>query len=180
MVSHGFEGPCEGEDQNCGNHLLESRRNGIHALRECEHPAAHEVYHYNHESRNRAERQSVGSVAACERLNKFGAAEESAGVYHAENAQHDQHRNREYQVDDFSAGVGGLSVILVDLVAGGEKVAVTCVQFVSPHWTKVESGDCEENYHQNSQQRIQVVGNGADEQADSVDAFDGSADSRRP
>ena len=89
-----FKVPGKGQDQDCGNHCLETVRQTVAAFPKAHDPAQAVVKNREQQGKNTAEGKSNGSIAACECGNEIDAGEEAAGIQHTEDTADDQHENR--------------------------------------------------------------------------------------
>lgn len=106
-------------------------------------------------------------LQSCGSLLTLG--EESAGIDHTEHTEYDEHDNGNDEIAYAALGVvHGLGRFDV-LLAGGEEVALcNGVVFMLFHGAVVKFGNGHEYHHDNGEQRIEVVGNGADKKLHAV------------
>ena len=180
QIRHGFQRPRKGQDQDRRDHLLKALRDGIHALRKGQDAAAEEIDDDEQQCPERADRQTERCIAVRKGFDKARPAEEAARIDHAGDAERDQHDDRQDQVDDFSAVMLRLCILRIDLAARCEKVAPARIVLMLFHRAVINIAQRDENDHDERQQRIEIIGDRADEQRDAVDAADRSCYSRRP
>ena len=180
-VGHGLQGPCEGQNEDGGNHGLKPFGDAGHALLEGQDAASNEKEDGEDQCHGGTQHQTHGGGAVCKSADEGFAAEEAAGVDQANDAGDDQHDHRQNQVDDSALGgiLMGVSVS-IGTVLGGEQVALEGVAFMECHGAEVGLGDGQGDHHEDGQQGIEVIRNGGDEQGDAVGvAFGGETGNGR-
>ena len=104
-------------------------------------------------------------------VTKSTPSKEAAGVHHAEDAGRDEHQHRRDEVYHMAAGVGAVvRVVAVGAVVGGEEVAQQGVILVLLHGAVVEAAEDEEEAHHHREDGVVVIGDGAQEHGEAVDA----------
>jgi len=172
-VGHGLQSPGKGENQNGGNHALETFRNGVHALAEAENPGCQEKDDGQDQRDDRTEHQTHGSVRVGEGVNKRFTLEETTGVDHADDTGDDEYDDGQNQMNDFAFAADGRFRLIFRLGHGGMIPGV--VRPVEPvaqlgqfHGAVVELAEGEGQHHYDGEQCIEVVGDGLDEQLQTV------------
>ena len=171
-IGHGLKGPCEGEDQDGGNHGLEAFGYAAHQFIKAHQLAAEVVDEGEYQSKGGTQHQAYGSIAPGEGGYEVHVAaavngEEAAGVQHADYAADDEEYNGKYQVDNAALGVE-LFVRSVGVgIAAGEQVAVVDgVALIPAHGAKVGLHDNQTNHHNDGEDGVEVIRNGVDEEGE--------------
>ena len=171
QVGHAGKGPRQRQDEHGADHGLEALRDaGREVLKG--HHAAHPVEHEGEQQRDAAaQHQARRGVAVGEGGDEVHAFKEAAGVDEAEDAGRNEHQHRQNQVDDMAAGYGAVvHIVAVGAVFGGEEVALQRVVLVELHGAVVGAREDEEEDHDDGQQGVIVIRNGAQEHGKAVDA----------
>ena len=184
QAGHAGQGPGQREDEHGADHGLETLRDAGRKVLEG-HDAAHPVEHEGEQQSNAAAHHKAGrGVAVRKGGDEVHPVKEAAGVDHAEDAGRDQHQHRCDQVHNMALRLGAVvHVVAVGAVLGGEQVAVFRVVLMELHGAEVRAGEDEEQAHDDGKQGIVVVGDGAQEHGEAVDARPlrhAGGDRRRP
>ena len=181
-VSHGLQGPCEGQDQDRGNHLLEAFRDAFHDRAKIQRLAEHVEEHSEDHRTEGAEHQTYGCVGIREGLDKACSLEETAGVDHADDAADDQRDDREEHIDNFpfSGDLGIINIRVGTVFSGIEIAFLKGVVLVLVHRAVLYFHHDHQDHHGDRKEGIIVVRNGLDEEADSVLSLDETGDGCRP
>ena len=181
-VCHGLQGPCESQDQDRGNHLLEAFGDALHDGSEIQRPAEHVEEHGEDHRTEGAEHQTYGCIRVREGLDKACSLEETAGVDHADDAADDQCDDREEHVDDFSfrRNLGIINVCVRTVFSGIEIAILDGVVLVLVHRAVLYFHHDHQDHHSDREERVVVVRNGLDEQVDAVLALDETGYGCRP
>ena len=169
-VCHGLEGPCEGQDQDRRNHLLEAFRDALHDGAEVERSADHVESHCEDQRAEGTEHQSYGSIGVREGLDEACAFEEAAGVDHADDAADDQRDDREEHIDNFSVGLvlGAVNVCIRTIFCRVQIAVLKSVVLVLVHGAVLYLHHDHEDHHGDGEQGVVVIRDGLDEQRDAV------------
>ena len=181
-VCHGLERPCEGQDQDGGNHLLEALGNASHDGVEVEGLANHVKAHGQDQGTEGAEHQTHGSVGVGKRFNKACSFEESACVDHADDTADNQCDDREEHVDNLAVGLvlGSVDVCIGTVFRGVQIAIVDGIIFMSVHGAVLYFHHDHEDHHGDGEQGVVVIRNGLDEKRDAVLAFNKSGNGGCP
>ena len=181
-VGHGLQRPGEGEDQNGGHHALEALGDGVHALLEAENAGAEVEDDSDDQRHSGAVDKAHGGVGIGKSVHKALALEEAAGVDHADDTADDEQGDRKNEMDDLAlladggirlilrAGDGGLTVVLLKALG----------HFGELHGAVVELAEGERKHHDDGEDGVEVIGNGAHKQIEAVHAVHKAGNGSRP
>ena len=170
QTGHAGQRPCHRQDQDRGNHCLESLRDAAGEFLERHDAADHVEAERDDQRHDAAEYQTHGGVGVGECVDKALAGEESAGVDHADDAAEDENRDREYQINDLTIWIDRLVVgVAVRTGFGGEQIALARVCLMQLHRAVVQLEHGDEDDHQQGGQRVEVERNRAEEHRKAVD-----------
>ena len=167
-VRHSFKCPCAGKNHYSRNHGFEALWKSVHYVGEG-HCASNKEVNDRYYKRNECtERKTYGSVGVRECVDKALAGEESAGIYHSDNAADYENNNGQNKVDNLTLGVD-FRIACVLMLAGGEDIVVVdSVKLMLCHRTVVEVCKGKEEHHKYCKKRVEVVGDSAYEKAYAV------------
>ena len=168
-VGHALQGPGEGEDHDGGDHGLKAVGDAAHHLLKGHRAADEIINNGEHQAEGRAQQQAHGGIGVGEGGDEVDPGPEAAGIDHADDTADYQHRNGEHQVHD-----GAL--VLVDLivhhgigVGAGEQVSLlNGVSLIPGHRAEVHLHHHQADHHHQSEQGIEVIGDGSDEQVQAL------------
>ena len=145
QAGHVLERGGEGQDRDGGDHVDEALRQAVHGSLEADEAAAQEVDDREHERDQRAPGQRGEGVGVAEGADKVvvvvtGSVPETADVDEAGKAGHDQHGDRQDQVDDAAVLVAfnGIAVGIGAVAGGVEVILEAGVHLVQAHRAVVE------------------------------------------
>lgn len=168
-VGHALEGPGEGEDQDGGDHGLESLGDTAHHLLEGHGLADKIVVKGEEQAESGAQHQAHRGVGVGEGGDKISPGEEAAGVDHTDDAGHDQHQNGQYQVQYRALGLVHVVVQHGVGVRAGEQVALlNGVPLIPGHGAELHLHQHHADHHGDGEQGVEVIGDGADEQVEAL------------
>ena len=180
-VCHGLQGPGEGQNHDGRNHGLEALGNAVHALLEAQDLTAHIQQNRDDQGESTSNGQTDGRVAVGEGGHEVRAVKEAAGVNHADDTADDQGKNRNQQIlyGTISHVIQAFCVA-VRSVRRSKQVALLCVVLMDLHGTEINVQNCYRNHHNDSQNRVEIIGNRADKESQSVLTLYETGYSRRP
>ena len=172
-VRHMLQRPGKHQNQYGGNHLAEALGQAVHTVAERCRAAQQIICHGERKGYGRAHHQSQRGIALGKGGDEVLATEETARVNHADDTADDEKDHGNHQVGHAArrSAARRLSTGRA-LFAGGEEVAAKGIPLVLQHGTVVELHDGDEDNHRQRQQRVEVEGDGLDEEADAVFIFD--------
>ena len=181
-IGHALQGPCEGQNQDRGDHGLEAFGNAFHDLTELHGATAQEVDDAENESDRGTDSQTHGSVRVGEGNLEVFAGEETAGVDHAQGAGDDQHNDGENQVDNLTLSVDTffLSAVFVGVFAGEKIAGFEGVLFKLGHGAVIHLHEHEAEHHDDGQNRVEVIGNRVGEKRKTGAVFGKTGNCRCP
>ena len=170
IVGNTGQGPCKGQNQDCGNHLSEALSEGLGELLDGNNLAGDVEAESNDQRQEGAQNQTHGSIGAAECLDEVHVStgihiKETAGVNHGHDAADDQGNDGQQQIHNGTVGISGILLfICVGTLSGGVQVAVHSIDFMLTHHAKINVHHADHNDHCQRHQCIEVIGNGLDEQ----------------
>ena len=166
-IGHGFQGPGKGQNQNGRDHGLETFGDAVHHVAEGHGTAAQVEDKGQHHGKGGAQHQTHRGVGTGKGIHKVFTGEEAAGVNHTNDTADNEGSNGKHQIDDAALGVY-IQLFLCGIGIGtGEHVApLDGVAFMAGHGTEIGFEDHQPHHHDDGQQRIEIVGNGPDEQGE--------------
>lgn len=176
------QGPCQGQDQDGGYHLLEAVRQASHHFFKGQGVADQVINHGDDQGAERAQYQSDGSITAGKGIDEIGAAEESAGVDHADDTADDQREDRDQHIrNDPMMSMRFVFRICVRAVRCGIDITLlSSIVFMQRHRSVVDVHEDDHDHHGDGQQCIVVVRNGFDKECETVFALHKSGDCSSP
>ena len=177
---HVLEGGGKGEDEDSGNHGAEALRDAAHGILKGDDPAENKIDDGKDQRHNSAPGQAEEGIAVGKGIDEIIGAIEVAGVDQAADAQHHQNDDGQQQIDNAGTGVGDL-LHRFGLLALGEQVVIADgVELMPAHGAVVHTGLAKEQHHNDGEQRIEIEGDGADEQVKAAVVLHDAGDGCRP
>ena len=137
----------------------------------------------NQQCRCRAKQKACGCGTVCKGFDEAFAVKEAACVNHADDTADNQHDNGQNQVDNLTiAHYLGFCLCTCkgSCICGIEIIVQLCISFMLQHRAEVCIGDSQCQHCYNTQQCIEVIGNGSDEQIQAVHALNYAGYCRSP
>lgn len=151
-----------------------------HGILKGDDPAENKIDDGKDQCHNSAPGQAEEGIAVGKGIDEIIGAIEVAGVDQTADAQHHQNDDGQQQIDNAGTGVGDL-LHRFGLLALGEQVVIADgVELVAAHGAVVHAGLAEEQHHNDSEQGVEIEGDGADEQIEAAVILHNAGNGSRP
>ena len=166
-IGHGFQRPSKGQNQNSRDHGLEAFGNAVHHVTEGHGTTAQVEDESQHHGKGGAQHQTHRGVGTGKGVHEVLTGEEAAGVDHADDAADNEGSNGENKINDVALGIHIQLFFRGIGIGAGEYIApFDGVAFMAGHGAEIGLEHHQSHHHDDGQQRIEIVGNGPDEQGE--------------